>query len=79
MKNNKNKSEHKGKSKKSLKDKELPRVSGGIGNIDINAYGVVEPDHNKIGGTVDPFVNNQISRDNSGGNNFNFFNPHFKE
>ncbi len=72
MKNNKNKSEHKGKSKKSLKDKELPRVSGGIGNIDIdiNAYGMVEPDHNK---TVDPFVNNQISRDNSGGDNFNFF------
>ena len=57
-------------------------MSGGSAGIcvDINAYGEVKPDRNKIvGRTVNPFVNNQISRDNSGGNNFNFFNPHFKE
>ena len=96
MKNNKNKSEHKGKSKKSLKDKELPRVSGGIGNIDIdiNAYGMVEPDHEEFVineyGNVMPYRqksinlgetgNTLVSSQNSGNNNLNFnFKPRFKE
>ena len=81
------------KSKKSLEDKELPKVSGGFGGIGVNidAYGMVEPDREEIVsndyGNVMPYPEKSINVEQkidmwanieNSNNNFNF-NPHFKK